>query len=606
MAPGLVAVAILALGIGAAGAAVRDVDTLPGVAQWGAAVASSPEPRRAHEAKLRAMLGQGEDGAALQYLRSIAPREPVLAAELHETLAGAYLRDRRLHWSTQHLDAIPAARKTDQARYLGAHVAARQQRLGDAGAALDALARRLPDDSLVARDQAQIASLLGRHDVAAAACERRLRLEPADGRAALLLARMRIQQGRAADAEQLLAALLEREPRNGHAATLLGLVRLAERKPAVARDTFIKARSIERQDAVPYLGEAAAWLALGQRPAALAAVAGAQRLSPAAPLAALMELLSRTGELPPAVPGGPRFNAAGLFVDLEIEPLPAAFRAELGSIESAGKLAIANLLLDQWSGQAALDWLAAAPATGLPRPVPGPLLELTVVRALAASGQWLAAGERLAALEKSPAASGLAGPPLQAAAIAIRRNDPAAAAAAIERAIALRPESPRIRMLAGDLRLALGEPRKAVTEYRVALRGWPREPRLLNQLAASLALVGERAELEEALRLANTGLQQQPHYMLRATLLDTRADLLFRLGRSGEALTAYRELSTTVGGMTAPEPWHRLGDLATAAGDRPLARRAYEEALDYGRDYPGRARAAEAVVGGQGREAVRK
>jgi len=56
-------------------------------------------------------------------------------------------------------------------------------------------------------------------------------------------------------------------------------------------------------------------------------------------------------------------------------------------------------------------------------------------------------------------------------------------------------------------------------------------------------------------------------------------------------LTAYRELSTTVGGMTAPEPWHRLGDLATAAGDRPLARRAYEEALDYGLEYPGRAEA---------------
>jgi len=197
--------------------------------------------------------------------------------------------------------------------------------------------------------------------------------------------------------------------------------------------------------------------------------------------------------------------------------------------------------------------------------------------------------------------------------VAIRRSDRAAAARAIDRAVALRPDSPRIRMLAGDLRLALDAPREAVAHYRVALRGWPRDPRLLNQLAASLALVGTRAEREEALRLAEEGLRQRPHYMLRAMLLDTRADLLFRLGRSADALAAYRELSSTVGGMTAPEPWHRLGDLATTAGDHALARRAYEEALDYGRDYPGRERAAEVVAspvaspaGGQGREAARK
>jgi hypothetical protein len=46
----------------------------------------------------------------------------------------------------------------------------------------------------------------------------------------------------------------------------------------------------------------------------------------------------------------------------------------------------------------------------------------------------------------------------------------------------------------------------------------------------------------------------------------------------------------------APEPWHRLGDLALEAGDGPLARRAYEEALDYGREYAGRARAVELLM----------
>ena len=144
-------------------------------------------------------------------------------------------------------------------------------------------------------------------------------------------------------------------------------------------------------------------------------------------------------------------------------------------------------------------------------------------------------------------------------------------------------------MLAGDLQLALGQPARAIPAYRFALEHWPTDPRLLNQLAHALALAGTPAERAEALSLAETALAQQPHYLLRAALLDTRADLLFRLGRTSEALTAYRELSSTVGGMTTPEQWHRLGDLAREAGDATVARAAYEEALDYGREYPDRA-----------------
>ena len=94
-----------------------------------------------------------------------------------------------------------------------------------------------------------------------------------------------------------------------------------------------------------------------------------------------------------------------------------------------------------------------------------------------------------------------------------------------------------------------------------------------------LALAGTPAERVEALGLTETALAQQPHYLLRAALLDTRADLLFRLGRTPDALVAYRELSSTAGGMTTPEQWHRLGDLAREAGEAGVARAAYEAAL---------------------------
>ena len=566
-------------------AAVRDPDTLPGFAQWGAAIATSPVPQRAHEERLLVLLQQGDDPAALTYVRTLGARQPSLAMTLNETLAGVYLRERRLYRATQHLDAIPAARRSDQALFLAASIAARQQRLDPALTLLQRLAQRLPDDPLVARSEAQVASLLGRQDQAAAACERLLVRQPRDAEALLLLARTRMQQRRLPDAERLLDGLLAREPRNGQAALQLGFVQLLMGKPLAARESFVRARALEARDAAPYAAAAATELLLGERAAARAAATGALRQDPADALAGLLELLSRDGAWPAAAPGNTRFLAAGLYPDLETEPLPAALRAERAA-PAAGRIAVANLLLEKVSAPAALDWLAGEPAASA-----GPLAEFTAIRALLAAGQLSAAGARLAALERGGAARGLVGPAVQSAVLAARQDDRAAARAAMDRAIAVAPQSPRIRMLAGDLLLVLGEPARAAAEYRVALKRWPRDPRLLNQLAYALAQAGSQREREEALAHAETALRQQPHYLLRAALLDTRADLLLRLGQSAEALDAYRDLSMTVGGMTGPDQWQRLGDLAAAAGDSGLARHAYEEALDYGRDYPGRATA---------------
>jgi tetratricopeptide (TPR) repeat protein len=309
-------------------------------------------------------------------------------------------------------------------------------------------------------------------------------------------------------------------------------------------------------------------------------------LNPADPLAALASLLTGQGRWPASSPGNARFVAASLYPDLETEPLADPVRVELASTAGRARLLVAGVLSEYLAPRAALGWLAAEPAQAVQ-----PLRELATIRAEMAAGNKRDAVDRLDALSRSEAGSGLVGPWIQAAIFAAARNDPAAAQAALGRALAVAPGSPRLRMLAGDLQLVLGQPARAVAEYRLALAHWPQDPRLLNQLAHALAQAGAKEQYVQALGYVETALGRQPHYLLRAALLDTRADLLVRLGRNSEALVAYRELSTTVGGMTTPEQWHRLGDLALEAGDSALARTAYEEALDYGRDYPGRAAA---------------
>lgn len=568
---------------GGTAAAVHEIEKMPGFGQLASAAAAGTVESREHERQVLRMIQRGQDAQALDYLEALGARDAALAARLHESLAGAYVRDRRLYRATQHLDAIPPARRSDQAWYLVGHVAARQQRLQPALDAFGRLASRLPDDPLVARDEAQIASLLGQPGRAAAACERLLRRQPGDVEATLLLARMRVQQGRLEEAALLLSDATSRKPRHGRAALQLGLVRLALDDPGAARQSLLRARSLEPQSSPPHVAAAAVELLAGDPVAARAAAGAGLKANPADPLAALVVLLAADGRWPASRPGDARHSAASLHPDLDTEPLAAAVSAELATPAGRARLAVAHVLAGLLAPQAALHWLDDSGATS-----PGPLTELVTARAEMDAGRRTAARKRLEALSGSEAGRGLVGPASELATLAVARNDPAAAQAALERALEVAPQSPRVRMLAGDLHLALGQPERAVPEYRAALVHWSRDPRLLNQLAYALAQTGTPAQREEALRLAETGLAQQPHYLLRAALLDTRADLLFRLGRAPEALAAYRALSTTVGGMTSPEQWHRLGDLAHAAGEGPLARRAYEEALDYGRDYRGR------------------
>jgi tetratricopeptide (TPR) repeat protein len=577
------ATAVVGLLVGPASAAVLEIEQLPDAAALRAEAASLPAEIGEQLRGLVSMYERGNDQGILRRLGEIAAREPTVADGLREKLAGAYLRDRRLYRAGQQLNAIPAARRSDRARFMAANIAARQRRLEDSLRLLDALAQRLPRDARVARDQAQIASLLDEYERTARACERLLSIAPRDEFGQFLLARARMLQGRPAEAERLFTALLAGNPRHGLAALNLGLLRLAAEDATSAVERFVQARSLGGRDATPYVAEAAAWLVQGNRVAARAAVAGAVKQNAGDPMTGLLDVIVAGGPGRRLVsPESPRV-AASLFPDLERAPLPAGLSGELAASGAGGRIAVANLLLAQWSPAAALAWLAR------PGDRPdGPLAESAAIRALAASGKPEAARARASTLASSPQGRDLAGTAMQQAEMALRLGDHAGAIEAMQAAGRRAPELARVRAASGDVYAALGRRSEAIAEYRATLRLAPGDAGTSNRLARALALSGTQAAVEEALALAERGLQLRPDYLMRARLLETRADALARLGRTRDAYAAYQDLSTTVGGMASPEPWHRLGTLALVAGDRAGARKAFEEALDYGRDYPGR------------------
>lgn len=544
-------------------------------------VAQNPANARAHLLLLLSWYPQLEDVQILEHLEEVDQQLPAEGAALHESMAGLYLQDVRLHRATQHLNAIPPTRKSPQAQFLEANIAARQGRLDDALRKYGELSKEVPDNAVIALNQARLALLAQDYATTEAAARRLLRVQPGDEGGQLLLGTAQMHQGKTAEARKSFAAVSEKNPRSSLAWLNIGLIDLADAEYSEAASAFTRARTAAVGDPRPMVAAAAAALAEGDRGKAGTAAAAAREAAPGDPLAALLDVLAR-GEGVTAPGAATSLALAGhLFPDLARTPLPAAVLPELLDTGAAGQLAVANVLSQYWSAAAALDWMGRQKFAV----TPSPLLELTRVRALASNGELTEASEALARLESDPASKGLISPTVMSAQAAVRLNDKAAASATMQRALAAAPGDAHLHRLAGDLYNAIGQPDEAVPEYRAALKASPRDPRLHNQLAATLALTGGRAEFQQGLRLADAGLALKPDYMTRALLLDTRADLLFRLGREADALAAYRELSTTVGGITGPSAWHRLGELSLAAGDQAGARKAFEEALDYGRDY---------------------
>ncbi|MFD2438759.1 tetratricopeptide repeat protein [Modicisalibacter luteus] len=105
-------------------------------------------------------------------------------------------------------------------RYLEALIAAHQERTDEALASLDALARELPDLSLIPATAAEIALDAGRRDVALSRAERILRLSPSYFPARLLRAEILLQQS-PGDAFNALRQLSQQYPETPQVFALL-------------------------------------------------------------------------------------------------------------------------------------------------------------------------------------------------------------------------------------------------------------------------------------------------------------------------------------------------------------------------------------------------
>ena len=130
----------------------------------------------------------------------------------------------------------------------------------------------------------------------------------------------------------------------------------------------------------------------------------------------------------------------------------------------------------------------------------------------------------------------------------------------------------------GDIEHSRGNVKKCYKSYDKALRLWKDNSSVLNNYAYFLSL--EERDLERALEMttrANTLERNNPTY------LDTKAWVLYKLGRYAEAKKVMQQALSLNRGKSAEYPLH-YGDILHALGEEFMARTYWRKALEMGAD----------------------
>lgn len=147
------------------------------------------------------------------------------------------------------------------------------------------------------------------------------------------------------------------------------------------------------------------------------------------------------------------------------------------------------------------------------------------------------------------------------------------ALARARQAVEIVPESSELAFTLGSLLDSFGKRDEAMKVMQGIIASHPEHYQALNYVGYSLAVQGK--DLEHALELLQRADRLAPDQFF---IVDSLAWALFRLGRTEEALQNIRRAVALVPSPEA-EILEHYGDIATAAGQKEEARKAYEQAL---------------------------
>ena len=537
-------------------------------------VSNNPGEARTHLILILGWIGMGDQMAIDRHLSELEQKLPEIASAIKLNVAKYYASKNLFKQALDYLPNKPAEKDKLGVLHLQAAIYTQLSKKDKALASYQAILRLVPDDEpalmklvtlyladknykesvhyaskLVALKPDSVAALvlLGTNQLLlnqparAVGTFKKVTTQASKNPVGLLnLATAYHALGRYEDAQRTYARLARAYPkiREGH--TGLALVYLAQGKLAKSRQAAEKAIAVDSKYPIPHLAVAA--IALSENDKAVANKA-----------------FKRTGDLYIDFQR-PGFDASAYFSDK-----PLATVSTLASSVFFSQQGYLDLALHAVSG-AANDIKRA------------PFLAVTRARQSWKLGR---PGEAQAILKNvSRAFPDLITPIIESADIAYLTGKGKIALRGYQKALQLAPEATNLHMNLGNLYNALGQPDKAVSEYKQYLVKDPRSTYALNQLAATLSEVLNMPG--KALPYALDAQKIDPE---SAQIKDTLGDIYFRLGRYSESVQQYEKLVATSAGVN-PKTYYRIGLNYLKLKDREKAVIFLERAINSGVDFP--------------------
>jgi tetratricopeptide (TPR) repeat protein len=538
-------------------------------------VASAPRDAQAHLMFVLANVGAGNYSTVRRHMEGLTSTAPHLAVGLRTTLANYYMSQRRFHRASIEVAAIPAAVVSPEVQLLRANLSATQGNVKGAIGILAPLAydTKSPLYESVLVNLARLSLVQGDAASASKYAQRLDELAPGNVAALVLVASASLQTQDYKRARDACERILAKEPKNEFARFMLGISQFLGGDFNAASATFSAVGNADGQT-----GSLLAALSGGANPPPLRTepADGLMALAIAAQRAARAERIDRTVWA----------AAATVFPDFERPSFDVGKYPELTGAVALRTLATAAFLQRHVGGAPTQAFLRKASSGA------GPFLD--VIRARVATGDLHPEVARPILEKAAKAHPELVSIAIDLADLELQSHNGDRAVAIYRDAIVRFADMPQLRIRLGDVLNTLNRPKDAVTEYEIALKAFPQDNYLHNQLAATLTLVGDRSSgvravalMEEAIARASP--KDKPF------LQDTLAGALSVAGRKAEALATYRQLEKD-GNAFAADSLSRYGRLLLEEKETVPGLRALERAVDAGGSYAGRAADVETIA----------
>lgn len=531
-------------------------------------VSSQPTDPQAHLLLVFGYLGNNDNQLLVQHINELRDKlRPVSDAVVYQL--GTYFAKRgRYYLAQKYLELDSGQYQPVDTLKLKGDILLKQGRVESAVQTYEELLKLSPDNKEALFALSRLNLVSGKAERASQFSNRLLKLKPNESSVHMLLGAAQLLLGRLAEAENSFTNALRYDPKNEIAWFNIAVIQHlnAEYKKAIEsyRKALTKSKSLEAR-----VGLSLAYLSINDVKNAELELQNIRATRKADPIDYLLDASILYSQKHDKRAGAAYHKAGALFIDFQALGFDMRSYMSGNQTRISYLLAFSNFLYRQGYSRAAIGLLDKNNEL-LQQSV---FLQLTYARCMVKIGKndivsrlYIKINERYKKLVT---------PILEKADLNYRMGRKSEALAGYKAALNIQPELVSVRYRLGNLYNDVNQPENALIEYKHILKKHNAFPKVLNQLAATMA--EKMREPEEALGYAEKALKLEPTNL---NIKYTLALIYYDMGQYKQASSIYSDI--------AAQPWDdpvfyfRAGNALLRVNDKKKAALLLEKSLNFG------------------------